>query len=268
MKASISIIGCGWLGLPLAKHFMKQGALVHGSTSTVDKLNTLSAEGIKPHLLKFSAEGIIGNITTCLEDCETLILNIPPGLRKHPEHDYIKMMSHIIPHIETSSIKQVLFVGSTSVYEDQKPFVIIKEDSPTSKSETAHQLLKVERLFQTNIHFNTTVLRFGGLIGEERHPAKYLAGKEHLRNPEAPVNLIHRKDCIFIIDAILKHDAWRDVFNAAYPFHPEKKAYYTSICKALNLASPGFDNTKESYGKIIDSSKLIKKLHYTFQQPI
>jgi hypothetical protein len=54
-------------------------------------------------------------------------------------------------------------------------------------------------MFCSNSRFKTTVLRFGGLIGEDRNPFKFIAGRENMDNPDAPINLIHQADCIGII---------------------------------------------------------------------
>ena len=54
--------------------------------------------------------------------------------------------------------------------------------------------------------FNTTVIRFGGLIGYDRMPGKFLTGKKDLPNGDAPVNLIHRDDCVQIIYQIIKNE--------------------------------------------------------------
>jgi len=34
---TISILGCGWLGLPLAQHLIERSFTVNGSTTTADK---------------------------------------------------------------------------------------------------------------------------------------------------------------------------------------------------------------------------------------
>ena len=47
----ISILGCGWLGLPLAKALLKKKFHVNGSTTTVEKLDVLKDEGINPFLI-------------------------------------------------------------------------------------------------------------------------------------------------------------------------------------------------------------------------
>ncbi|MBR9845214.1 MAG: NAD(P)H-binding protein [Algicola sp.] len=266
MKQHICIIGCGWLGLPLATSLIKKGHLVKGSTTSSEKISGLNSVGIKGFLVELSSEGISGEIENCLAGCDTLVLNIPPGLRKHPEANYVKQMQHILPFVEASAVKQVLFVGSTSVYDDDELIPVISEASPTStRSNAAQQILTVEALFQNNLSFKTTILRFSGLIGKDRHPATFLSGKTNLKNPDAPVNLIHQSDCITVIEKIIEQNIWNTVLNAATPSHPSRKSYYTSVCKSQNLPLPSFHQTQQSKGKIIDSTKLARVLDYEFK---
>ena len=42
----ISILGCGWLGFPLAKSLVEKGFSVKGSTTSENKLSILSTAGI------------------------------------------------------------------------------------------------------------------------------------------------------------------------------------------------------------------------------
>ena len=117
---------------------------------------------------------------------------------------------------------------------------------------------------QSNEHFKTTVLRFGGLIGEDRHPIKFLAGRENLENPEAPINLIHQQDCIGIILRIIEKDCWNETFNAVAPSHPSREDYYSQKALDLNLALPIFNHTTPSIGKTISSDKIENVLNYSF----
>lgn len=265
LKPKISVIGCGWLGFPLAKKLIKRNYEVHGSTTSKAKLSALEAVQIIPFLIQFTSEGIVGNLKSCLKECQTLIVNIPPGLRKNPESDYVKKMESFVNHIENSSVENVVFIGSTSVYEDEENFPVITENSPTSKASAPKQLIAVETLFQTNKNFKTTILRFSGLYGPERHPATYLSGKSNIKNPEAPVNLIHRNDCIAIIISIIENNIWNTVFNASNSTKLNKKEFYTKACQLAGLVIPEFDNDSISTGKIIDSRKLIHNLNYNFQ---
>lgn len=266
MNRQISIIGCGWLGLPLAKHLMEANYHIKGSTTSLDKIEFLKSVGVDAFYVELTQEGIKGDIENSLVESEILILNIPPGLRKHAEKDFVKHISDLILHIENSSIKNVVFISSTSVYADGLSIPTITEDIiPNPNSESGRQLLEVEALLQKNTNFSTTILRFGGLYGADRHPAKYLSGKTKLKNPNAPVNLIHLDDCIEIIQSLIENAMWNEVFNASTTPHPTRKEYYPSVCKSLNLPLPQFDHTSTSKGKVIDSTKLKQLLNYRFR---
>lgn len=65
----ISILGCGWLGLPLAKQLIKKGFSVKGSTTSEEKISILKTEGIISFLIslsdsKKSEEGFLTENTT------------------------------------------------------------------------------------------------------------------------------------------------------------------------------------------------------------
>ena len=261
---TIGIIGCGWLGWPLAKQLLIDGYDIHGSTTSVSKFDALRADGISPFLIELLDDTISGDIEAFLSHCEFLIVNIPPKLRQENEA-YVPKMKLLVSYIEQSSVSKVLFIGSTSVYNDSFPFSEITELSETSSSDKARQLILVEQLFQNSSRFETTVLRFSGLFGDDRHPAYYLSGRTNIKNPDAPVNLIHRTDCIEIIRMILKLQLWNELLNASSIPHPSRNVYYTEVCKTKQLPLPEFDHTETSKGKIINSEKLIRLLNYEFQ---
>jgi len=268
MTSKTCIIGCGWLGLPLAECLIKKGIEVNGSTTSESKIEKLRTVGINPFLIKLFPNTLYGNIDSCLWDCKSLVLNLPPGLRKNPKQDYAGMLQLLITPILNSSIEHVVFVSSTSVYEDSTKIPIITENSATGNSKTALKLLAAEDLFVKNPGFSSTILRFGGLIGENRHPARNISGKTGIKNPKAPVNLIHQNDCIQIIETILKQDIRGGVFNACSPSHPDREHFYSQSCKTLNLPLPEFDHSRKSTGKIISSEKLAYVLNYGFQYDI
>jgi NAD dependent epimerase/dehydratase family enzyme len=86
------------------------------------------------------------------------------------------------------------------------------------------------------------VVRFGGLIGEDRHPVKFLSGRKNVEQPDSPVNLIHQNDCIGILLTLIEKEIYGEVFNAVAPSHPTRKTYYTKrhfplVCRYLNLPS-------------------------------
>lgn len=264
----ISILGCGWLGLPLAKRLIETGYSVKGSTTSENKLSILENAKIKPFLVALESESISESITDFLAESEILIIDIPPKLRsENPDSEkkvFVEKIKNLIPLIEKSTAKKVLFISSTSVYGDDNA-LITEEITANPETESGKQLLLAEALLQKNQNFETTILRFGGLIGEDRHPVKFLAGKENLENPDAPVNLIHQKDCIAIIEEIINQSIWNEVFNAVAPFHPTREEYYTHKAKDLNLVLPKFNSKKSNIQKTISNEKIETILNYQFK---
>ncbi|WP_254453179.1 NAD(P)H-binding protein [Winogradskyella undariae] len=266
LKGQISIIGCGWLGFSLATKLVELGFKVQGSTTSRDKLEVLKLHGIAPFLVSLTESGVSEECAQFLTGSDTVIINIPPGLRRNPNKNHVVEIEHLIHQIEKQSIKHVLYISSTSVYEDEVPFpVITAKTLPNASADNGKQLIEIEKMLQSNPYFKTTILRFGGLIGDERHPAKFLSGRKGISNPEAPINLIHRTDCISIIAHILDNDLWGTTLNAVYPSHICKKDYYTNYCAAKNLPLPEFSTAEESKGKIVESKILVQLLNYTFK---
>jgi nucleoside-diphosphate-sugar epimerase len=259
----ISILGCGWLGFPLAKALLENGFSVNGSTTTTDKTSLLENAGITPFLIELGGNEINGNIDEFLEESRILIINIPPKLRGNSSENFVFKIKNSILFIEKSKIKKVLFVSSTSVYSD-KDTVVTEETVPNPDTESGKQLLECEKLLQDNSHFETTILRFGGLIGEDRHPIHFLAGRTKIEIPDAPINLIHQEDCIGIILKIIDRNCWGETFNAVAPFHPSREEYYSQKAKEYNLELPIFVTSKPSVGKTILSDKLENVLKYQF----
>jgi nucleoside-diphosphate-sugar epimerase len=62
---------------------------------------------------------------------------------------------------------------------------VTEETDLKPESEGGRQLVIVEKLLQMNSRFKTTVLRFGGLIGEDRNP--YIAGRKTSTTPMLPL---------------------------------------------------------------------------------
>lgn len=265
---NISILGCGWLGFPLAKSLLQKGFLVKGSTTTLEKISVLENAGIDSYLLALSEEEIKGDIDNFLSNSQILIIDIPPKLRGNSNENFVAKIQNLIPFIEKSSVEKVIFVSSTSVYSDAISIDLITEKTiPNPDTESGKQLLEAEKILQNNSNFKTTIIRFGGLIGEDRHPIKFLAGRENLENPDGPINLIHQLDCIGILEGILEKNCFGEIFNAVAPFHPSRKVYYSKKAQELNLPLPKFDESKPSVGKTISSEKVSTVLGYEFQRP-
>ncbi len=260
----ISILGCGWLGLPLAEHLIEKGFSIKGSTTSPNRVGELESKEIEAFIIELFPAGISGDYETFLRNSKTLIIDIPPKLRGENPASFVgKMKTFIETAVVNSSIEHVLFISSTSVYSDEA-ITVTEETIEKPETLSGKELLATEHFLQQQTAFKTTILRFGGLIGGNRNPAKTLSGKSNIATPNAPINLIHQDDCIGIITAIIEQNFWGKKINASTPFHPTRKEYYTAKANELGLPLPEFEENNAS-GKVIDSSRLIAELGYEFR---
>lgn len=267
MIKTIGILGCGWLGLPLALAFIEDKYVVHGSTTSEEKQVKLRKKGICPFTIMLSDNQIKGNLTEFLKNIDTLIINVPPKSEGSNKGSYVSKMQLLCDAIETFKIKNILFVSSTSVYGDVEGEVT-EETVPHPTTESSKQLLLSENIFRINPNFQTTVIRFGGLIGPNRHPITMLSGKKELANGNAAVNLIHQDDCIGIIQSVVQNDWWNETFNGVSPQHPKKKDYYTSEAQKRKLPLPSYLEKSTKKDKKINSYSLIPIKKYRFKTSI
>lgn len=253
MKQRISILGSGWLGVPVAKKLLASASVINISTRHPEKKVSLSALGLQPFMIDI--DNLAENIDAFL-DCDILLVNITSK--------NIAAFESLVDKIQCSPIKQVLFISSTGVYPNQDK--LCKESDDLEKVQ--HPLLSIESLFLNNKHFQGTVIRFAGLIGGSRHPGRFFATtkvpKKVIASPQAPVNLIHLDDCLAIIDKIIKQGLWGEIFNACADTHPSKALFYTHNAMALGLQRPRLNNEGSLQNKVICNEKLKQRLAYEF----
>ena len=264
MNRNITIAGLGWLGQPFARSLMNIGYSVKGSVTDQSKTKTLKASGLNAFKIVLTETGTLGATQDFLENTDVLAIMIPSGLRGNTGVNYALKMAHFLHEIEASKVKKVILVSSTSVYDDSQDKVTEK-DRPQPQLNAAKQLYDVEKLFYNAPSLTTTIVRFGGLYGGSRNPVRFLAGRKDLNNGAAPVNLIHREDCIGILKAIIAQDAFGYIFNAVTPQHPSKQEYYTKQAITLGLEPPTYNEAvKEEVFKQVDSISIHETLGYEF----
>lgn len=264
-KNNIAILGLGWLGEALARKMINNGVNVIGSTTSNKKLQLLSQSSLKVREIKVEAHAIFGDWSAFMKGVSILIINFPPKRIPNIETIYPNQIKQIIAC--TPKAVKVIFVSSTSVYgvsDNNNPIKEISNPKPVKASGRA--ILKAEQLLRNHFETQLTILRFSGLIGLERHPGKFLAGKQNIENPNAPVNLIHRDDCIGLIIAIINKNCFGEIINGCASVHPMRKLFYEKAAEVLNLKKPHFKASNTSIKtKIIDNSKSKILLDYAYK---
>lgn len=260
---TVSILGCGWYGLELAKALVNKWVKVKGSTTSAGKLPILSQHGIEPYQINLATDD---DIDTDFFDCDVLWLSIPPRARSGNGEVYLESLKKLIPFIKSQKIKQVVLISSTGVYGDHNTEVT-ELDAPNPDTESGKIMLTAEEMLKAEKAFTTTIIRFGGLIGPGRDPGRFFAGKTDIPNGEAPVNLIHITDCIGISCAILDKQAFGHIYNAISPAHPSKAEFYTAAATASELEEPQFIEEKNNW-KIVSSINVERHVGYEYKHEL
>lgn len=256
----ISILGCGWFGVELAKDLIAQGYTVKGSSTTAQKLPILQQYGIIPFLVNFQESE--ENFNADFFDCDLLWICIPPKRSTAEQHTFLSKIERISAAAAKHNVKQVVFISSTSVYRDANS-TVTEKTLPDPESDSGKAILAAESVLQHQNAFCTTIFRFGGLFGPGRDPGKFFAGKTDIPNGNAPVNLIHLSDCIGLSNKLLQTEAFGYIYNACSTEHPTKKDFYTLAAQKSALIVPSFINELLRF-KLVDSENIPKHLNYIF----
>jgi len=253
MNKKIGILGCGWLGKALAKALIQNGNSVRGTVRRENQMEDLKSLGIEAFFINLTPKKLYGEVAEFLKDLEVLVISLPPGTRKNPDYDFEESIRLFLAFVEVYQVPKIIFTSSTSVFKDSIGIPTYTEkSSPNSTSQSAQHLIAAEKLIQDFIA-QTTIVRPGGLIGDDRHPVKYLVGKKDLKNPDAPVNLVDQNALVELMVSLIYMDNMPKVVHAVTVNHESRKIYYQQEAKKRDLELPQFVEESISSGKKIVS---------------
>ena len=263
---AVLVLGCGWLGLALARSLVQAGHRVVGTSTTPETLDAMRADGIEPHLLRLGADFDPADalLHRLLADTDVLVLNVPP--RAAAAGAYPVLLRPVHRAVAAAGTKCVLFVSSTSVYPNEPR--TMRETDAVSTRDAASDVLRSEGHFVPRYgQWKSTVVRLGGLFGPDRAPGRFLAGRQGLDQGNAPVNLVHLTDVVGVLSGIIRQGLWGHTFNVCAAQHPRRRDFYPAAAQYLKLESPVFKEEAETAvsGKTIDSSLIRSLLPYQFQ---
>ncbi|MBV8251493.1 MAG: SDR family oxidoreductase [Chitinophaga sp.] len=255
----VSILGCGWVGKPLAQHLSGAGYMVKGSRTTAEGVAEMNALGVQGCLVKLEEWQVIAEDT--FWEADVLMIDVPPRMHRGPQV-FANEMATLRDHLLQTAIRKVIFISSTAVYPNVNDIVDETSSLPADKS-NGQALLDAEQIFLHAPGMDTVVIRFGGLAGYNRFPATQ-ARLDEASGLNMPVNLIHRDDCIGIIAQVLQKDIWGETFNACASAHPLKYDYLSAVADWYGLHRPTRKDSEEASWKIISNNKLKEMLGYSF----
>ena len=176
---TVTILGYGWLGQALTTYLQSLNYSVKITKRNLDNFK----DNVEAYVWNLGADFPKEAIS------ETIVISIAE--QENNIENYIKLYRQL----EQFGAKKIIFISSSSIYND-----VIGEATETSEilNPTSAVALKEKSLQTTNIP--SVILRLSGLVGPNRNPAKFLAGKKNVANPTQKVNLVHQYDVIRFIE--------------------------------------------------------------------
>lgn len=257
MSKKIAIIGCGWLGFPLAKELTTKEYQVFGTTTSEHKLSQIANSGIIPVRLTVGTDHL--EVTDgAIWSSDIFIIAIPPKVATQGPDYHIGQLKRLLSNIPKGAY--VIYVSSTSVYPSSEglydeSFSLDAENTGNSTLYQAEQLIADRG--------GRTIVRPGGLLGEDRVAGRYFSGKT-IGGAKQPVNYIHQADAVGLITKIVEQEV-NGIYNLVAPQHPSRSEVYAANSKKLGFAMPTFKD--DGLRRIIDGSLISDKLNYTYRYP-
>ncbi|STY62525.1 GDP-L-fucose synthase [Mannheimia haemolytica] len=252
MMKKLTILGLGWLGLPLAEALQNKGWCVAGTKRTITDLS------IECYPLDLNALAVISEIEQLLA-ADALVIALPPS-QISPEN-YLCGIQTLVSLAIDKGLKHLIFTSSTSVLPMESG---VFDENATVDS--ANLLVKMEN-WLLNQPISCDILRLAGLVGKKRHPVFYLAGKQNLSGAGQPVNLVHLEDCITAISLLLEQPNGKRIFHLCAEQHPSRKDYYGEIARRFGLADLHFSEENQPLVRVVKADKICQELGFRYCYP-
>ncbi|SLM63008.1 MULTISPECIES: SDR family oxidoreductase [Dickeya] len=263
----ISIIGLGWLGMPLALALQSRGYQVVGSKTTADGVSAARLSGVACHCLSLTPEiNVDAEGLEALLNVDALIITLPPGRVERAGGHYLQAVEQVVNSALAFGVARIIYTSSISVYGAVSGR--IKENClPKPETHAGQVLYQLEQWLHALPHTEVDILRLAGLVGDNRHPGRFLAGRQDVLDGSHGVNLVHLEDVISAILLLLQRPHGGHLYNLCAPAHPAKQDFYPQQAHRMGLEPPQFLPGDPSVARIIDGQRICVELGFEYQHP-
>jgi nucleoside-diphosphate-sugar epimerase len=250
---NIAILGCGYVGSALADCWQEQGHFVTGTTTSRERVASLSETVSKAVLMKgddFTA------VYSLLQGQDTLVVSVAPtGFQQADEATYettyITTAKNLVKALsQTPNVKRIIYLSSCSVYGDRQGEWVDETahiDPLDHKSQVIYESEQI-MLQAANDRQKVCVLRMGGIYGPGRELVNMfggLAGSTIPGKGDRIINWIHRDDIIGAVE-FLRLSELEGVYNLVDDSHLTVKEQVKRVCSSYGLPPVRWDSSKFS----------------------
>ncbi|WP_143047977.1 Rossmann-fold NAD(P)-binding domain-containing protein [Thalassotalea agarivorans] len=252
---SVTIIGCGWLGAPLAQALKSQQMGVNGTSRSDTGVAKLERQGIDAFECQLPLTE-----QAQMQFNDTIVIAITPGL-KRGKKDYADNILSVCDMAKKTE-KRIILVSSTGVFENHIGDVD-EQTAPDLSSEKATLLNQAEQHVLNASEYNA-VLRLSGLIGEDRHPGNFLRKAQTISATQA-INLIHQQDAIGLLLKLIESPKLGGIFHGVSHCHLSKYEFYKMAAQSIGRQFNALPNNDDGKNRIVMDAITRDRLNYSYQ---
>ena len=201
---NILLVGCGDIGIPLARRLVDRGARVWGMRRHPEQL----PDFIEPIAADITDRGSLDRLADQPWDYLITTL-VPAGFSEQGyRRVFVDGMANLLDALAGQPrLKRLIHVSSTSVYHQCGGEWVDEQSPAESNSFSGRALLEAERLLLGS-RFAATAVRFAGIYGPGRRRLidQVRAGEGCPEQPVLYTNRIHRDDCVGVLQHLLELD--------------------------------------------------------------
>ncbi|MCY7368694.1 MAG: SDR family oxidoreductase [Chamaesiphon sp.] len=248
-----AILGCGYVGSALADYWQDQGHFVTGTTTSTERVASLSEIVSQAVVIKGND---LGGLQLLLQGQDTLVVSVAPtGFQEADRSTYAATYITTAKNVATAlshnpSVKQVIYLSSCSVYGDRQGEWVDETaqiDPLDDKSQIIYEAEKII-LQAANERQKVCVLRLGGIYGTGRELVNMFGGLAGMTMPgkgDRFINWIHRDDIISAID-FARLNELNGIYNLVDDSQLTVKEQVKLVCARYGLPPVTWDISKLS----------------------
>lgn len=192
----IALIGCGDIGIRLAKLLQQDHAELHAMRRNTDALPA----GLTAHAIDVTKPETLDVLRNTAFDYVVITLSPDRFSEETYQETYVNGLANILKTLNTTHLKRLFWVSSTSVYGQDDDSWVDENSTVAPKNFSGRMQLAAETLLADMP--NSTIVRFAGIYrsGTYRLLERIKAGELGDRiEPDPYSNRIHVDDCAAVL---------------------------------------------------------------------
>jgi nucleoside-diphosphate-sugar epimerase len=277
----VLIVGCGYVGFPLAVEMTKCRHEVFGLRRSHASDDSLLAAGVTPLHADIADASSLEGLPRDFDWIVNCVASGGGGAEDYRQL-YLNGMRNLVAWMSSWKNKtpRLVYTSSTGVY-GQNDGSLVDESSPTQPAtDTAKILVETERVLLAAARAGQVsgmILRAAGIYGPERGYLlkQFLRGEARIEGDGSrTLNMIHRDDLIAAVIAGLERGRSGEIYNAVDDAPVSQRDFFKWLADTIGKPLPPVATAGETEArkrgltdKRISNAKLKRDLGFNFRYP-